>query len=88
MTEFATSDYLNRPLRSADDMAHDLEQDVWRLRRVEREMSDLIDDQEKITRDYLFLAAATAEAAKKEIGAVKAKIVELKERIATLRGTP
>lgn len=88
MTEFPTSDYLKRPLRSAEDMADDLEFDLIQLNCLQIAMKDVIEEHAKITRDYPFLGDETNFAAQKEIGAVEAKIAELNELIATLRGMP
>lgn len=84
----ATSDYLNRPLRSAEEMTDDLELDVARLTWLQIALQDTITEHANITRDYPFLGDDTAAAAQRERGAIVNKIAELKERIATLRGTP
>lgn len=84
----ATSDYLNRSLRSKEDMADDLEFDVTRLTWLQIALEDTIAEHGKITRDYPFLGDHTAISARRELGEIVSKIAELKERIATLRGTP
>lgn len=80
----AVSTYLNRPYRSAQEVADDLEFDAVRLDWLRLALLSVIEEHAKITRDYPFLGDETAAAAQKEIGAVKAKIGELRERIATL----
>lgn len=84
----ATTDYLNRPLRSAEDMIDELVLEGMLLKALMRALELVMYEHSNISHDYSFLGNATAKAAKKEIGAVEAKIAELKERIATLRGTP
>lgn len=80
----AVSPYLNRPYRSAEEVADDLEFDIARLQWLRDALSVVIEEHTKITRDYPFLGDETAAAAQRELGAVKAKIEELRERIATL----
>lgn len=82
----AVSPYLNRPYRSAAEVADDLEFDIMRLVWLRDMLSDVIKEHAKLNPDYPFLGDETAAAAQRELGSIDGKIAELKARIATLRG--
>lgn len=67
------------------DEADDLDFDVARLTWLLTALNDVIEQHDKLQPDYPFLADATAESARRELGAVEAKIMELKTRIERLK---